>query len=373
MAYTFDGPNKLIILSSGTTEVPVAHLYSRWKEWMLLSDNSKYLPGMRSVGGDPISATKNLGATFFLTNGWVIRPQEAGHRLTVIGNLYTDPAGSSPFVSTLGAYNVTIEMQVSNLSDSTVAQMDQINAAVYRGELALDVTHGFAGATFPKGTHQYPSNNIADALTIASYYGIEAIRVHGALTLGTGHDVSNMVIKGENAITSFLTVNTAAVVNNCQFEDLFITSSVLEGYCYIKHCYVSDVSGIEGFIEQSIISGPLSITGTRNTFFVDCKSGCVGLGASDLPVLSMAGSDRHVAFRNFSGPIKITNSTDAANTMCVDISSGATVTIDSTCTAGTIYVRGIGNVVNNGSMTVNLDASLDQINIASAVWNKTLP
>ncbi len=373
MAYTFDGPNKLIILSSGTTEVPVAHLYSRWKEWMLLSDNSKYLPGMRSVGGDPISATKNLGATFFLTNGWVIRPQEADHRLTVAGNLYTDPAGSSPFVSTLGAYNVTIEMQVSNLSDSTVAQMDQINAAVYRGELALDVANGGAGTLFPKGTHQYPSNNVADALTIAAYYGIEAIRVHGALTLDTGHDVSGLVLKGENAITTLLTINPGANVANCQFEDMIISSSTLDGMGYVKHCALHDVAGIEGYVESSMLSGALSLTGTQNVYFVDCKSGCVGLGTADLPVLNMSGTGRHVAFRNFSGPIKITNSTDSANTLCVDISSGSTVTIDSTCTAGTIYVRGIGNVVNHGSMTVNLDASLDQINIASAVWNKTLP
>jgi hypothetical protein len=114
---TFDGPNKLVILDS--TSVTVATLWSRWVDWFVTSDNSKYLPAFRNVGGDPISDVKNLGITYFIINGWKIRPMEANHRLTVEGNLFTDPAGASAFVPTVGAFNVTIEMSVSNLSDVT--------------------------------------------------------------------------------------------------------------------------------------------------------------------------------------------------------------------------------------------------------------
>ena len=370
MAFTFDGATKTIILSSGTTDISIVDLWSRWADWLAISDNSKYLPALRYVGGDAISATKNLGVTFFIINGWRIRPYEGDHRLTVAGNLYTDPAGFSPFTNTLGSFNIVIEMAVSNLSDSTVAQMDQINAAVYRGEVALDVAHGSIGSSFPKGTHQYASNNVLDTLAIAAFYGIEKIRIHGALTLDTGHDVSGYVLSGENAITTLVTINTGANVANCQFEDMVITNSVLDGMGYIKHCSLHAVSGLEGYIESSMLSGALSLTGTQNTYFVDCKSGCVGLGTADLPVLNMAGSARHVAFRNFAGPIKITNSTDSANTLCVDVSSGATVTLDATCTAGTVYIRGIAQVINNGSMTVHVEAQLDQVSIGSAVWNK---
>lgn len=372
MALTFDGPNKTIILGAGTTEVAVTYLWSRWCDWYGTADNSKYTPAMRFVGGDPISATKNLGMTFFMINGWRIRPQEADHRLVVTGNLYTDPAGFSPFVATLGVFNVSIEMQVSNLSDSTVAQMDQINAAVYRGEVALDVAHGSTGTLFPKGTHQTPSNNVADTLTIAGYYGIEKIRVHGSLTLDTGHDISGYVVSGENAITTLLTINPGANVANCQFEDMVISDSTLDGMGYVRHCALHNVAGIEGYVESSMLSGALSLTGTQNVYFVDCKSGCVGLGTADLPVLSMAGTGRHVAFRNYAGPIKITNSTDPANTICLDIASGATITIDPSCTAGTVYVRGIANIPPTAhGMTVITTAQLDQVSIGSAVWSSS--
>lgn len=276
-------------------------------------------------------------------------------------------------VNIVGSNNNIHSRRVTNqvsLVPNNSAGLINVRAAEYASYMdgiAVDVANGTTGTTFPKGSHVEPVNNMADALLIAQVRGIESFIVHGALTLATGDDVSGYRFEGENAITSFLTVESGAVVTNCQFEDLFVTNSILDGYCYLKHCYVSGVSGIEGFLEGCIIAGALSLTGTQNTFFVDCKSGCVGLGAADLPVLSMAGSDRHVAFRNFSGPLKITNSTDPLNTACVDISSGATVTIDSSCTAGVIYIRGVGNIVNNGTMTVNTVAQLDQTSVGAAV------
>lgn len=116
MAFTFDGPNKLIILTSGTTSFTLVEAYSRWKEWVLLSDNSKYLEAFTVIGGDPLPGGNFLGSTFFVENGWKIRPQEANHTLVVTGNLY-DRAGGSPFVNTTGAFNVRIESRVSNLVD----------------------------------------------------------------------------------------------------------------------------------------------------------------------------------------------------------------------------------------------------------------
>ncbi len=239
------------------------------------------------------------------------------------------------------------------------------------GVVALDVANGVTGTTYPTGTHAQPSNNVADTKLIAQLRGIETIVVHGSLTLDTGDDLSGYVLQGENAITTQITVNAGAVVTNTQFEDAILTGT-LDGYAYVKHCAVHNLAGLEGYVELSMLSGALSMTGTQNLYFVDCKSGCVGLGTSDLPVLSMAGSGRHVAFRNYAGPIKITNSTDAANTLCVDVASGATITLDASCTAGTIYVRGIANIINNSAMTVSTAAQLDQASIGSAVATRAL-
>ena len=290
----------------------------------------------------------------------------------------TFEAGATPWAVNIVGSNNNIHSK-SNVNHVSVrpnnsAGLVNVRAAedgAFGKEVAVDIAHGVPGTLYPIGTHQSPSNNIADAKLIASVRGFEVFVIHDTLTLDTGDDLSGYVLRGENAIATQVTVNTGAVVNGTQFEDMILTG-VLDGYAYLKHCYVSNVSGLEGFLEACMISGALSLTGTQNTYFVDCKSGCVGLGTADLPILSMAGAARHVAFRNFAGPIKITNSTDATNTLCVDVASGATITLDSSCTAGTVYVRGIANIVNNSAMTVHMEAQLDQVSIGAAVQTRTL-
>ena len=113
MAATFDGPNKLIILTTGTTEYDVKDIYSRWKDWVLLSDNSKFTEAFASVGGDPIDpiAGTFIPAYTFLLNGWRVRPQEASHTLSVVNGILLVDGGGDPFVNTLGSFVVRINYQ----------------------------------------------------------------------------------------------------------------------------------------------------------------------------------------------------------------------------------------------------------------------
>lgn len=112
---TFDGPNKIIIVNNGVTQISVkTDLYSDWKEWVLTDDNSKYLPAFRVIGGDNITETVSVDGTYFLINGWRIRPYEGNHVLTISGNLYVD-GGGSPVISTLGTYNVLVNLITSNI------------------------------------------------------------------------------------------------------------------------------------------------------------------------------------------------------------------------------------------------------------------
>jgi len=119
---TFNGVTRLIQVNAGITALDVKiDLYSDYKEWLLLGTNLQYPIAMRAVGGDPTTAGKQLGSTFFLTSGWRIRPDEADHRLIVTGNLYTEE-GDSPFLATLGPYTVAITSEVSNLTDTILVE-----------------------------------------------------------------------------------------------------------------------------------------------------------------------------------------------------------------------------------------------------------
>lgn len=115
---SFDGINKLIICDSTALDINIQiDVYSAWKRWVLTSDNSKYLEAIRTIGGDPISEILSLGATFFLINGWKIRPAEQSYVLNVEGNLYSDD-GLPPFIQTIGDYNVQVLVARSNLIDT---------------------------------------------------------------------------------------------------------------------------------------------------------------------------------------------------------------------------------------------------------------
>lgn len=114
----FDGTNKKIIVDDAITELDVmVDLYSDWKEFLSQSDNSKFLPAMRTVGGDPTTGVKSVAPYFFLTNGWKIRPYEGDHTLTITGNLFVDEPetyGYNLTIPTIGDYTVTIVLATTS-------------------------------------------------------------------------------------------------------------------------------------------------------------------------------------------------------------------------------------------------------------------
>lgn len=119
MSYTFDGINKLIILSPGTTALDVKDCYSRWKEWAATGDNLKFAPFFDVVGGNSTVGQNAISSYFFLLNGVKIRPQEAHHTITVNGILYADDA-SDPFANTLGNWRIRV-VQVTPMQAETIA------------------------------------------------------------------------------------------------------------------------------------------------------------------------------------------------------------------------------------------------------------
>lgn len=148
MAYTFDGTAKLIILSAGTTYVSVKEMYSKWKEWVLIGNNAAFLPAMSAIGADPLPSGQ-LGSTFFLENGWKIRPQEANHTLSITGNMYSRD-GSDPFVNTIGTWNVRIISTVSTLVETVsvggIGTAAEVANAVWDVAQTSHTTSGSMGA-----------------------------------------------------------------------------------------------------------------------------------------------------------------------------------------------------------------------------------
>ena len=123
---TFDGPNKLIIINEGVTEIDAkTDIYSAWKEWILQlglvehQDNPAYLEAISAIGGEP-TPTGEIGTTLFLENDWKIKPSPGSYRLIISGNLFASD-GSDPYVDADvipgEPNNIRIQSNTSNIID----------------------------------------------------------------------------------------------------------------------------------------------------------------------------------------------------------------------------------------------------------------
>lgn len=113
MTISFDGPTKVATLSAGTVTLSVRDLWSRWVDWFLTGDNSKYGLWMSNLGGDDIdlAAGTKVPIYLFLQPGVTIKPQEASHTLAVNDGVLLVAGGGDPFANTTGSYIVRINYQ----------------------------------------------------------------------------------------------------------------------------------------------------------------------------------------------------------------------------------------------------------------------
>jgi hypothetical protein len=357
MNFTFNGTTEIITPTDapvdGAIDIDVQDLYSRWVDWMLTSDNSKYQQAMRVVGGDPLPGSKQLGLTYFLLNGWKIKPYEADHIFTLNGNLYSED-GSSPFEPTAGAYNVTIISSVSNLVDSTLAQMSEIEYASYNGEVTIDAVDGTDGVDYPIGTSQQPCKTIANALAIAVDRGFHVIHTHSDLTITSSDVVDNYTFTSEN--WSVITIEDGASTIDTNFEKVSLYGVMSGWWNVLIDCWVYDITNFTGWIRGgsylSVELAPFVVENPTYTYN-DSQQSYI-----DDPV-PMYVNVPSVITMNDNTNVSITNAVDVFEIKnlnqysLVDISmSGATLILDSSCVAGDVIARGVGTLVNNGTSTV---------------------
>lgn len=140
---SFDGVNRTITVAPSVSQIDVkVDLYSSWKEWLRLYDNAKFLPAMRSIGGDPIGGGVFAGDLYFLQNGWRV---VVNHLVSLRGSLFTEE-GASPYIIGEGGGVIST---VSNLATAVSAESapvdtDAVAAAVWNALMGT-VTPGSFG------------------------------------------------------------------------------------------------------------------------------------------------------------------------------------------------------------------------------------
>jgi len=162
---TFSGPERIIYVAPDVTELDVKiDIYSAWKEWNLYSQEAPHATvwpeAISVIGGEEIASDVQVGATFFLENGWRIQPfiGTNAYTLSILGNLYTREVGDNPFLFAQGVSVsltrsnivdlIRIESLTANITDEDLAAIAQNVAPAVWEELVSD--HQTAGTTGKK-------------------------------------------------------------------------------------------------------------------------------------------------------------------------------------------------------------------------------
>lgn len=370
MNYNFDGINKIITPIdapvSGAIDVDVQDIYSRWYDWFMTSDNSKFLLAMRSVGGDPLPGSKALGLTYFLLNNWKIKPYEETHIFTLNGNLYSED-GSNPYISTVGVFNVQILNSVSSLVDSTVQQLAEIEYSSFNNGVTIDVINGTDGEDYPIGTPATPCKTIANAISISIERGFNHLFINGniAFTLTEMPYYLHGIITGQGAHLSVVTVD-GSVFSHCEMHDCRVEGSFGNGSAMdFIDCEIGSISNLIVGARNCILDGTIQLAGSDKAHFMDC----VTINNDTLSIIDMNGAGNDCTFTDWSGRIKFMNMTGASDTIGIQI-DGGNVTLDSTITNGFIGINGVGTLIDNSSgASVSIDGLMNRELITKASWD----
>lgn len=348
MATTFDGDNLLITLNAGGSVHTVnakEDLYSDWKVWAKIGDNSKYPPAFRPDGGNPLTPGIDQGAYYFIRNdlGWRIKPAEEDATITFIGNLAPQDSSLPILIPTTGAFTVGV-FGLQPITQSVETLLTQQQESDYNGEVFIDTIGGTAGTSFPIGTASEPVSNLADGLTIANNIGVRKFRLIGSITLTQSFfywhfegaaGQAQVLINGQNI--------SGTVFSRCGISG---TITGLFERVVIDECQI-DSSGITGFygaVSNTVFEGNLTLV-AGNTIVANCVSNIAGTATPIIDINNVAGD---LSVRKWSGGLELRNCNNVLNNISVD-SESMHIIMASTLTNGTIVLRGVGKKTDNSA------------------------
>lgn len=278
-------------------------------------------------------------------------------------------------VALTGANNNIVDVLVQNQvsvvanNSSGLIESDLIERSSFGDCVTIDAANGSSGTLFPKGTAQDPVNNVADAITIANERGITSLCFLGDYTFAGTEDISDFAVFGESeAATTLYCPSGTVTASHTEFTQLTLNGSY-SGVSLIENVNIGTAT-ITAFASSGKLvlknSGfsdvfTLPSSGPGALFAIDCYSNVPG---TSTPTLDFNGGNTSFVCRRYAGGLQLNNITQG-QVMSLDYTSGQTI-VDSSCTSGTITIRGISLVTDNSvGATVN-DQTLGSTGLTAA-------
>ncbi len=368
---------RVITVASGSSELIIQDLHDtcRYLESQQNAIDNPYL--IDTAGREFLGGTTYVGLTATLRNAVVAfeaRPGPEWELCQILGgNLVAiDDAEPSNYID---PRKPTAYTSVDRTASSAATLQDQaaLRYSSYQNAVWLDVEGSDSGTDYPLGTREYPVNNLANAISIANEEGFKAIQTLSSITIGNGVDIRDFEIIGSCKIYTEIIIESSAQTNHLKLQKCNVVSGTLDHGTHIYDCTVGDITNLDGHIYSSGLYGKLVLNGDGNIILADCFT-----NDQDNPVvIDMGGSGQDLSMPNYAGLITVKNLTSATEEIGIGLNAGMVV-LDSTITAGTIIISGVGLCMDNttGTANVNVDGLVNSIevitaaDIADAVWDE---
>lgn len=368
MAATFDGDELVITLEAptdGVLQQTSEQIYDDAKQWFLGGENSRFPFPFATSGGDELTPGITAGAYYQLQNdlGWRIRPDESDHTVYVTGSLTPKDATLPIMIPTVGGFTVLVD-GLQPITQNVSALLTLQEKSQYDGHVSIDTIDGVSGTTGVIGTPGTPVDNFADALLIRTARVLpNSFKLEGSLTLTT-EDITNYIFEGSAASHDTLDLGTATTMNTV-LKSLKLQSAV-NGTVHCTDCILDNVTEFEGFLIGGAIGGTVTLAGEAH--IVNVHAAATG---ANFITIDLQGNSLPLFLPGWEGAMHIINHSNAGALTAIDMTSGE-ITLESSCTAGMIVVRGTGTLIDNSAgATVITEGLVDSSDVELARKGQT--
>lgn len=266
-------------------------------------------------------------------------------------------------------WNQILTGAMHNITNSAGKRVRQIHGSLgYEGgAVYVDTVNGTAGTTnYENGTISLPSLTLADARTIADSLGFKIIHFYSGSSVTLAQAFQGYAFIG----VGYTVALGGQDIANSTFVGAEISGiGVGVGTQVFEKCLLGDVTlPADTHLLESALMGTITLGAAGDYFIARCHSAIAGTATPALD-FTVSGLSQNLNMRSYSGGIELLNM-GQAGTDAASIEGMGQVVINANCIGGTLHIRGLFELTDNGAVTINDDARFD----VAKIWaDKTGP
>lgn len=327
------------------------------------TDNS--IADVVSVDGETQLTTKTLvngiGNTFDTADVYhvfnIIQCNATGGNLTAVD---TVPATISPILPT--AFTQII---LTASSSATTQNQALLEFATFNGHIHWAFITGKTSITeTTDGNEETPLKELDDVKTQAVIKGFDEISVVESATVIATDDLTNFSLVGVNSSQTVLTFVAGSITGNTQFTSMELIGD-LSGALFIDRCQLTTLTGIGSITADTVIRDTIFSNGTitlrsdnnKLVHILNCSS------SGSNVTLDVNGTTGAIHIHHYLGLMTLSNVT--SEIIIAFDGPGGRLSIDSSCTAGTINVSGATTPIDNSGP----GCTVNDLTVPTKVWD----